>query len=137
MLPAGSQPAGGHTDHLCTLSPSHLAVGRVKMPGFSPSRAPASLHVGADQVGLGRAAGLQLPAQSSRRSAGPGCPGASCQGLPQEDSPILLPNLPEPDHAVLPDQEHILPMEGEEEEVAKLEQSFPSAPYIYCKVLWL
>lgn len=26
MLPAGSQPAGGHSGFLCTLSPSYLAL---------------------------------------------------------------------------------------------------------------
>lgn len=94
------------------------------MPGCcSPRRAPASLHVGSEQVGLSRAAGLQLQR---------GCPGAPCQSQP--------PPKTSPSQTMLCSRTRagraLLPVEGEEE-VATLEQSFPSAPYIYCKVLWL
>lgn len=80
-----------------SFSPCTGGAGRVNVPGCcSPRRAPASLHVATDQVGLSRALGLQL-----WHSAGPGCPGASCQALLPEDSPSLLPELPEPDDAEL------------------------------------
>lgn len=105
------------------------------MPGCcSPRSAPASLHVGTDQVGLSRAVGLQLPAQQAQ--CWPRLPRSILPGLSQENSASLLPKLPEPDDAVLREPEQAEPScrwRGRR----RWQQSFPSAPYIYCKVLWL
>lgn len=113
------------------------------MPGCSLRRASASLHVGT-QPGRARqsswAAGSQLNAAGTALApaALEHCAGGSPSPAPSSSArTALVPSQTSQSPGMLGSRAEagraLLPME----EVATREQSFPSAPYIYCKVLWL
>lgn len=151
VLPAGSQPAkGGVSEWLpgpfVPFTPSHLAL--MELGGLKSQAAPRgglllpSTWVPSG-VGLSRAVGLQPPSSMQQALHWPRLPWSI---LPAA-APLPLPPAthrqpwppPKPPRARgrwAPGPgagRALLPME----EVATPEQSFPSAPYIYCKVFRL